>query len=92
MMRDELLKQIAALRPDADVGIQIGDDHLDIAGLVPWGNGGFVALKCHSADLRDVLVEWGLSAGQREKAFPGHSQREGDRLADGIPDERAVDP
>jgi hypothetical protein len=66
MMRDELLKQISALPPDADIGIQIGDDHLDIADLAPWGDGGFVALTCHSADLRDVLSEWGLPVSQRQ--------------------------
>lgn len=65
MMRDKLLKQISALPPDADTGIQIGDDHLDIADLVPWGDGGFVALQCHSGDLRDVLSEWGLREPQQ---------------------------
>jgi hypothetical protein len=62
MKRDELVQQLSDLPPDTDIGIQIGDDHLDIADLVPWGNGGFVALKCHSGDLRDVLSEWGLPA------------------------------
>jgi hypothetical protein len=58
MMRDELLKQLSAVPENADVGIQLGDDHLDITDLVPWGGGEFVALRCHSADLRDVLLEW----------------------------------
>jgi hypothetical protein len=65
MMRDDLLKQLSALPPDADVGIQLGDDHLDIAELVPWGEG-FVALTCHSADLRDVLLDWGMPGPRRE--------------------------
>jgi hypothetical protein len=62
MMRDDLLNQLSALPPDVDIGIQIGEDHLDIADLVPWGDGGFVALKCHSGDLRDLLSELGMSA------------------------------
>jgi len=71
MMRDDLLNQISALPPDADIGIQIGDDHLDIADVVPWGDDGFAALKCHSGDLRDVLTEWGLPANQRERLVLG---------------------
>jgi hypothetical protein len=67
MRRDDLLKQLSTLPPDTDIGIQIGSDHLDIADLVSWGDGGFVALKCHSVDLRDVLLEWGLPALQREQ-------------------------
>jgi hypothetical protein len=70
-MRDDLLKQISALPPDADIGIQIGDDHLDIGDLVPWGEGGFVALRCHSGDLRDVLSEWDLPDHQRVRLLPG---------------------
>jgi hypothetical protein len=65
MMRNDLLTQLSALPPDADVGIQLGDDHLDIAGLVPWGDG-FVALTCHAGDLRDVLRDWGLSVSRGE--------------------------
>ena len=61
MMRDELLQQISALPPDTDIGIQVGGDHLDIADLVPWGDGAFVALRCHSSDLRDMLLQWGIS-------------------------------
>jgi hypothetical protein len=56
MMRDDLLRQLSALPPEVDVGIQIGDDHLDIADLVCWGDG-FVVLTCHSGDLRDVLCD-----------------------------------
>ena len=62
MMRDELLQQIAALPADADIGIQLGEEHLDIADVILWGGGGFGALRCHSVDLRDVLFEWGLPA------------------------------
>jgi hypothetical protein len=40
MMRDELLTRIGALPADADVGIRIGDDQVDIADVVPWGEGG----------------------------------------------------
>lgn len=38
MMRDELLQRIAALPEDSDVGVQIGDDHLDITDVIPWGD------------------------------------------------------
>ena len=69
MRRDELLKQLSTLPPDTDVGIQIGADHLDIADLVSWGEGGFAALMCHSDDLRDVLLEWGLPTLQREQVI-----------------------
>src|SRR5262245_38757187 len=37
MMRDELLRQIADLPEDADVGLQIGNAHLDIAEVIVWG-------------------------------------------------------
>ncbi|WP_285683405.1 hypothetical protein [Actinoplanes sp. NBRC 103695] len=58
MMRDELLERIAELPPDVDVGIRLGDDCLDIAGLETWGNGLFVALTCDENDLRDVFLGW----------------------------------
>lgn len=67
MMRDELLQQIAALPAEADIGIQLGEDHLDIADLVPWGDGEFVGLRCHSVDLLDVLSEWDLPADVCER-------------------------
>lgn len=75
MKRDELLHQIAALPADADVGIQLGDDHLDIADVTAWGDGVFGALKCQSSDLRDVLLTWGLSQEQREQLAPGTDGR-----------------
>jgi hypothetical protein len=72
-MRDELLQRIAALPPEADVGVQIGDDHLDIADLVTWGDGNFIALKCHPNDLRDLLLEWGLPDDRRGRIASGAS-------------------
>lgn len=62
MMRNELLRQIAALPENTDVGIQFGADHLDIAEIVPWGNGQFGALKCDAGDLRDVILAGGFPA------------------------------
>lgn len=59
-MRDELLQRIAALPEDADVGVQIGEEHLDIAEVIVWGEDQFGALRCDAADLRDVLISWGL--------------------------------
>jgi len=66
MMRDELMQQIATLPADADVGIQIGDDHLDIAEVLAWGDGSFGALRCHPNDLRDLLAERGLHNQERD--------------------------
>ncbi|GAA2641246.1 hypothetical protein [Paractinoplanes durhamensis] len=60
MMRDDLLQRIAALPANADVGIQIGDDHLDITDVIAWGDGDFGALRCHPNDVRDLLAAWGL--------------------------------
>jgi hypothetical protein len=67
MKRDELLQRIATLPEDADIGIQIGVDHLDIVDVIMWGEGGFGAVRCNSVDLRDVLFEWGLPADVREQ-------------------------
>ena len=70
MMRDELLRKIATLPAEADVGIAIGDDHLDIAEVGTWGNGQFGALKCDRNDLRDLLLAWGLPAKRRKQLAP----------------------
>lgn len=58
MMRDELLRRIHDLPAETDIGVQVGDGHLDIADVIPWGDGTFVALTCHPGDLRDLLSEW----------------------------------
>jgi hypothetical protein len=71
MMRDELLQRITALPSDSDVGVQIGDDHLDITEVVPFGDGTFGALRCHSRDLRDMLVAWELPRDLRDRLAPG---------------------
>lgn len=67
MMRDELLRWIAALPADSDVGVQIGDEPLDIADVIRWGDGTFGALRCRSSDLRDMLVAWELPPDLRER-------------------------
>lgn len=64
MMRDELLRQIAALPPDTDVGIQIGDEHLDVVSVVVWGDGNFGALRCQPNDYRDLIAAWGVPRGR----------------------------
>ena len=74
MMRDELLRQIAALPADSDVGVQIGDDHLDIADAVAWGDGSFGALQCHSSDLRDMLVAWDLPRDLLDRLAPSSTE------------------
>ena len=68
MMRDELLQRIAALPADSDVGVQIGDEHLDIAEVVPWGDGTFGALRCQASDLRDMLVAWKAPRDLRDRS------------------------
>jgi hypothetical protein len=70
MMRDELLQWIAALPADSEVGVQIGDEHLDIAEVIRWGDGTFGALRCHSSDLRDMLMAWELPRDLRERLAP----------------------
>lgn len=70
MMRDELLQWIAALPEDSDVGVQIGDEHLDITEVVAWGDSSFGALQCHSGDLRDLLVAWELPRDLRDRLGP----------------------
>ncbi|BCJ53394.1 hypothetical protein Asp14428_48690 [Actinoplanes sp. NBRC 14428] len=67
MMRNELLRQLAVLPEDTLIGVQLGDQHVDAIGLVPWGDEGFVDLQCHAADLLEVLREWKMPAHQREQ-------------------------
>lgn len=67
MMRDELLRRIAALPAEADLGVRLGDDHLDIADVILWGEGRFGALKCHPSDIRDVLLACGLPRDLRQR-------------------------
>jgi len=67
MMRDELLDHLFDLPTDADITVRIGDACLDITGLAPWGDQGFVSLQCYAADIRDVLKEWGVPASKREQ-------------------------
>ena len=69
-MRDELMDLISRLPRDVDIGVQIGNDHLDIADLKMWGDGRFVALRCDAADLRDVMADWGLPTSLRERWDP----------------------
>lgn len=64
---------------DANIGVRIGSEHLDVTDLTPWGDEGFVDLQCHAADLQDVLLAWGLPAHKREQL-----------VAVGKPEERSV--
>ena len=73
MKRNELLRQIAALPAGADVGVQIGDEHLDVVAVGAWAGGRFGALRCQPSDLRDVLLSWGLPAKLRERLVSGHA-------------------
>lgn len=67
MMRDELLQRIAALPENSDVGVQIGDDHLDITEVVAWGDGTLGALRCHTSDVRDMVAAWELPRDVRDR-------------------------
>ena len=82
MKRDELLLQISALPSDTDIGIQVGGDHLDIADLVPCGEGRFVALRCHSRDLRDMLLHWGIPKDLRKRIALGEQDGKRSRRQD----------
>ena len=53
MMRDDLLRQIANLPSDTDVGIEVGGERVDIVGLAPTIEGGLVVLQCHLPDVLD---------------------------------------
>lgn len=66
MKRDDLLAHLSSLPADADIGVQLGDAHLDITDVSAWGDGAFVALECHEADLRDVMTEWRLRVDRRQ--------------------------
>jgi hypothetical protein len=67
MTRDDLLQQISNLPPDADIGIDVGGEHVDIVGLAPAAEGGLVVLQCHLPDVLDMLAEWGIPKRQRER-------------------------
>jgi len=67
MMRNELIRQLAALPEDTLIGVQIGDQHVDAIGLMPWGDEGFVDVLCYAPDLDEVLMEWKLPAHQRKQ-------------------------
>ncbi|MET3423973.1 hypothetical protein BJ973_003185 [Actinoplanes tereljensis] len=60
MMRDELLRRISGLPAETDIGVRVGDGHLDITDVITWDNGDRGALTCHPPDLRDLLREWDL--------------------------------
>jgi len=47
--------------------VQIGDQHVDATGLLPWGDEGFVDILCYAPDLAEVLTEWNLPAHQRKR-------------------------
>lgn len=71
MIREELLRRIAALPVGTDIGVQVGGGRLEIADFVPWGDGRFVALKCHTGDLQDLLREWEVPHDLRERIAHG---------------------
>jgi hypothetical protein len=64
MMRDELVRHLVMLPPDAEVVVDIGRvevDILEIVGITFPGERGNIALKPHPDDLRDALVARELS-------------------------------
>jgi hypothetical protein len=71
MMRDELLRHLIALPPEADIVMEIGKVHIEIAGLVYRGDRANTTLLPHLADLRDALVEWGIPAGKTTELIAG---------------------
>lgn len=84
MKRSELLRRILALPADADVGVQIGEEHLDIADVVAWGDGAFGALRCCPADsvtlcgrgrCPGILDSDARSVGPKWRVGPGYRRR-----------------
>jgi hypothetical protein len=71
MKRDELLRHLVSFRPEAEIGVQLGNANLEISDVTVWGDGAFVALGCFETDLRDVLMEWGIPASQWEELLRG---------------------
>ena len=71
MRRDELLRQIAALPENVDVGVQVVGEALDIVGSTAWGGGAFIAIRCATKDLQDMLVGWGVPADRRGRVLAG---------------------
>ena len=67
MLRDELMNRLSALPEGANIGVQLGTEHLNVTDLTPWGDKGFVDLQCDAADLRDVLLMLGLPAAKRDE-------------------------
>jgi hypothetical protein len=53
------------------VGVQIADDHLDIADVIARGERAFGALRCHSGDLRDTPAAWLLPRDLRDRLGSG---------------------
>jgi len=59
MMRDELVRHLVMLPPDAEVVVDIGRievDIVEIVGITFPGERGNIALKPHPEDLLDALV------------------------------------
>ena len=67
MKNDVLLGRLSTLPADAEIGVRIGDEHLNVTDLTSWGDSGFLELQCHDGDLRDMLTGWGLPADERER-------------------------
>lgn len=76
MRKRDLITKLSRLPRNSDLSILIGDQCIDIAGVVEVDTG--FALKCWPADVNDVLAsEWGIPTKQaREIAFsqPDESQ------------------
>jgi len=59
MMRDELLRRLVMLPPDADVFVDIGRSKVEIVeiiGISFTADHNSIALKPHPGDLRDALA------------------------------------
>jgi hypothetical protein len=67
MNRDELLRHLVTYPPETEIGVQLGDQNLDISDVTAWGGGAFVALECLEVDLRDLLTEWHIPVDRHDE-------------------------
>ena len=58
MFRDEMVRQLVELPVNADVLLQLGDGHVEIAGLAYRETEPASVLLPHQPDIRDVLADY----------------------------------
>jgi hypothetical protein len=69
--RDELIRMLLELPRRSEIDIQIGTEHVGIAGVMPWGRSNWAALQCLRPDFLDLLEAWCLPADIHEQIVNG---------------------